>query len=43
MIFLLQPQNRKDKNGMQIKIKKSIVDETTNFNYLGLLIQNNLG
>ena len=28
---------------MQIKIKESVVDEVTNFNYLGLHIQNNLG
>ena len=43
MIFSPQPHNVKDKIGMQIKIKGSVVDEVTNFNYLGLHIQNNLG
>ena len=40
MVFSPQPHNIQDKIGMQIKIKKSVVDKVTNFNYLGLHIQN---
>ena len=43
MIFLPQPHSIKDKIEMQIKITESVVDEVTNFNYLGVHIQNNLG
>ena len=43
MIFSPQPYNIQDKIGMRIKIKESVVDEVTNFNYLGLHIQNNFG
>ena len=43
MVFSPQPHNIKDKIEMQIKIKESVVDEVTHFNYLGLHIQNNLG
>ena len=43
MIFSPQPHDIQDKIGMQIKIKESVVDEVTNFNYLGLYTQNNLG
>ena len=42
MILLPQLHKLKDKFGMQIKIKESVVDEVTNFNYLGLHIQNTL-
>ena len=37
-----QPHSIKDKIGIQIRIKKSVVDKETNLNYLGLHIQNNL-
>ena len=43
MIFFSQPHNIKEKMGMQIKIKEYVVDKVTNFNYLGLDIQSNLG
>ena len=43
MVFSPQPHNIKDKIEMQIKIKVSVVDEVTHFNYLGLHTQNNLG
>ena len=42
MIFSPQPHNIQDKIEMQIKIKESVVNEVTNFNYLGLHTQNNL-
>ena len=43
MIFSPQPRNIKEKIGMQIKINESVAEKVTNFNYLGLHIQNNLG
>ena len=43
MIFSPQPHKLKEKFGMQIKIKESVADKVTNFNRLGLHIQNNLG
>ena len=44
MIFSPQPHsNIKDKIGMQINIKESVIDKVANNNYLGLHIQNNLG
>ena len=43
MIFSQQPYNLKDKIGMQIKTKESVVDKVTNFNYSRLHIQNNFG
>ena len=43
MIFFSPPHNIKENMGMQIKIKEYVVDKVTNFNYLGLDIQSNLG
>ena len=42
MIFSPHPNNLKEKIGIQIQ-NNEFVDEVTNFYYLGLHIQNNLG